>query len=292
MDGTFIDWLPDSPFRSPAWRWLRASWRHRTGQRSSPRVDDEWVDLTRRFLARSDKHAVRPDRVDTAVLGAHALSSAADPHRRWRLEALLLTSDSLETVARRCCLHPDIVEAYHALFFACRDRPGARDWVAAMAVGCGPWNDFAGPQPEGMWKYAAFSGGPVLLDVVIAVTTGGPLPESVRAACARNPAYDEDRLRMDVKLTTSLMTSQSPDEIKTLIAIHDDLLGSAGRGGKGRENDTPVMRLMNSFLASFGGQKLSRETPTPTSGLKKPSRTRATVAGRRQRTLAGSGSVI
>jgi hypothetical protein len=77
-----------------------------------------------------------------------------------------------------------------------------------------------------------------------------------------------------------------------LIAIHDDLLGSAGRGGKGRENDTPVMRLMNSFLASFGGQKLSRETPTPTSGSKQPSRTRATVAGRRQRAKAGSGSVI
>src|SRR4029077_1718637 len=142
-------------------------------------------------------------------------------------------ADPLEAIARRSCLHPDIVEAYHALYFACRDRPEARDWVTAMAVGCGPWNEFGGPQPVGLWKYAAYSGGPVLLDVVIAVTTGGPLPGSVRAACARNPAYDEDRLRMDVKLTTALMTSQSPDETKTLIAIHDDLLGSAGRAGQG-----------------------------------------------------------
>ena len=96
MDGTFIDWLPDGPFRSPAWRWLRASWRHKTGGRPRPGVDDQWVDVARRFLARRDKRAVRPDRVDTAVLGAHALSCAADPHRRWRLEALLLTSEPLE----------------------------------------------------------------------------------------------------------------------------------------------------------------------------------------------------
>ena len=51
------------------------------------------------------------------------------------------------------------------------------------------------------------------------------MPGSIRAACARNSGYTEDRLRLGVKLTTVLMTSRSADEVKSLIAIHDDLMG-------------------------------------------------------------------
>jgi hypothetical protein len=33
-------WLPDSPLRSPAWRYLRALWLIERGQRAKPRFDD------------------------------------------------------------------------------------------------------------------------------------------------------------------------------------------------------------------------------------------------------------
>lgn len=295
MEGVCADSLPNSPFRSPAWRWLRTGLLDSMRRRPHRGLDDRWVDAARRFLARPDQHAARPDRFDAAIGNALALSRETAPHQRWHLEALLLTTEPLNSVALRCALSPDVVEAYHALFFACRDRPAARDWLTLTAVGCGPWNDFGGPQPEGLWKFAAFSGGPLKLDVMIAVTTGRPMPDSVRAACARRPGLDEDGLRTGVKLTTAMMTSRSPEETKSLVAIHDELLALTGRRVMRREKTTPLARLVRTFVTSHGGRGPLRDEPTRATGstrkTKGSTRTPSSAGGRR-RTDSRSGSAV
>jgi hypothetical protein len=55
MDG-IITWLPHSPYRSPAWRWARATWLSQRGRRVRRRFrDDDWTLRARDFLlARGD----------------------------------------------------------------------------------------------------------------------------------------------------------------------------------------------------------------------------------------------
>src|SRR5262245_17829602 len=106
MDDGPLAWLPDSPFRSPSWRWRRASYLRECGGRTDPRIDDAWVLRACRYLeadgADGGRTRTRPGRRDAPVRAALDLARAEPPHPRWRLEAYLLTDVPLEDVARRC----------------------------------------------------------------------------------------------------------------------------------------------------------------------------------------------
>src|SRR4051794_29429624 len=105
MEGTFTSCLPDSPFRVPAWRWTLASGLHARGKRTCLPINDKWVGRAKHFLAMTDSRdggqaRGTPSRRDPALRGALDLSREEPPHRRWRVEALLLTDLPLEEVAR------------------------------------------------------------------------------------------------------------------------------------------------------------------------------------------------
>src|SRR3712207_3254269 len=81
-------WMPDSPFRSPGWRWARARWLHANGRGLDPGIDDGWVARAQQFLAARDKEPLQPARTkssrsDLAVQGALDLSNETPPERRW-----------------------------------------------------------------------------------------------------------------------------------------------------------------------------------------------------------------
>src|SRR5262249_26305764 len=148
----------------------------------------------------------------------------------------------------------------HALFFAVRDRPDARDWRMIRAVGSGPWNEFAGPQPAGLWKYAAFSGGARALDVVYAITMNQPFPDWVRDSWPEDAETHDRRLRLRVKLTLALTTARSPGEVEKLIAARDQLdrldRPTTGRAGK----QSSLLRLQARWLGSMGRRGPAGET--------------------------------
>jgi hypothetical protein len=156
MDRT-LDWRPGSLWRSPAWRWIRAQILH-DGLKRLPEVDDAWVERGKRFLAPLDRLADtktegRRPRLNLTIRAAHDLWSAADPERRSQLESYLLTNVPLKDVATRCDLSVAVVRTYHALFFAVRDHPKARDWRLTQAIGTGPFNGFADRSPGALLKY-------------------------------------------------------------------------------------------------------------------------------------------
>src|SRR5579871_1875486 len=98
-------WLPGSFFRSPRWRWLRANWLFERGRRASTRIDDEWVRRAKRSITAIDPHKPncrkRSGRPDSAVMAALELVQEEAPHRRWRVEALLLTDEPLKAIASK-----------------------------------------------------------------------------------------------------------------------------------------------------------------------------------------------
>src|SRR3984957_13459007 len=89
------DWLPGSPFGSPARRWLRALWLIDLGKRAKPRFDDDGVRRAKEFLSacgRSAKGPAMARKADPALANALQLFRAEPPHKKWRLESYLLTT--------------------------------------------------------------------------------------------------------------------------------------------------------------------------------------------------------
>jgi hypothetical protein len=232
-----------------------------------------------RFLAaQAQPPAGKRPRLDPAVRAAFDLWREEPPHRRWRAEALLLTAEPVAEVARRCALSATALEAYHALFFAVRRHLAATDWVLAQAIGACPYLGFAG-QPLGcLWKYAAFTGGPYVVEAVIAISTGQPLPPWLRATLAgADAAYTEARVRLLGRLVVGALTASSPAELAPLVAARERLR-RLDRAVMPEGAGTPgVLSAMEQFLTSVVGR--GRRRPRQHTRPPSPSRRRAARAG-------------
>lgn len=241
MDISPAQWMPDSPFRSPAWRVLRATYRLLYRRRVDRRIDDEWAVCAYQSLRETGK--VR----NPAISAALALWSDSNPVRRWHLEARLLTQESWIEVARNCVVEVPVVEAYHQLFFDVQSRLKAKDWIMHRAVQCTPPNNFAGQKPGGLWRYAAFTGGPRILDVVVAVTMSTPLPGWLRSTFST--AREEEYFRQKWSLGLSVLTAQSDREAGKIATRLLRLWKLEGRHSK-RGTLSPFLGSMARLLGS------------------------------------------
>jgi hypothetical protein len=234
-------WLPHSCFRVPHWRWLRAQHLARRGRRPDPGIDDRWV-LHARASATGGRKA-KP----AAVRAARAVWEGDPAERRWELEARLLTDEPLGRVADRCGLPPAVAEAYAEVFFSVRPHRQATDWLLLQAVGYSPVTGFNGPQPGGVWKYLAVRGGPVVLDVVIAATTGRPLPEG---GAGGPPAAETDQLRQQALLLVGLLTARSDGEVAAVVEARRRLRAVEAGRGQGYEV-SPALAQMEEFAIAL-----------------------------------------
>lgn len=211
-------WLPGSFRRRPEWRWLRAEFLAATRRRRDPRIDDDWVVDARTTLR--NRGCGQPK---VAAVEAAREIWTGDPAVKGELEALLLTAEPFDRVAGRFGLPASVVEAYAAVFFAVRPMRRATDWLLTRAVGYSPFRGFTGPQPAAAWKLAALAGGPVLLDVVIAATTGRPLPEGFLKGTGRRRAYEDARIRLLAEMWVASMSATTDEEFARVAADRQQL---------------------------------------------------------------------
>lgn len=256
MDCCITDWLPDSFFRSPVWRIHRAEYRRERDLPADPRIDDAWVEIALKLLTSAgicDRTVVAPEvrLADLVWQGGDTL--------RWFLESQLLTSRTFAEVAGICSLPEHTVEAYHHLFFDVRSRPQTTDWVMARAVGSYPLNGFAGPQPAGLWKYAGFTGGPHVLDAIVAVTLPRPVPAWLVHTFGSRTGPAEQRLRLKAKLAIAVLTANATEHLGSILELSDRLRALEVEAGL--VDDDPQLRIASTFLASLGRMGTPRRAP-------------------------------
>jgi hypothetical protein len=162
------------------------------------------------------------------------------------IEAYLLTTVPFERIAVICGLSTAAVETYHELFFDVRPRMAATDWLLRQAVGWRSAFDHAAPDLGRVWKYLAFSGGLNVLEAVIAVTTNTPLPDWMVNAFS-NPAVDQARLRLSVKLYISALTASTQQQSMAVAAIHKRLRRFEKVDDE--ESEDMMLSAMEAFLA-------------------------------------------
>jgi hypothetical protein len=174
-------WTTDPALRPPDWRW---AWAERLGgsnTRPKGRTYDRWVRIAQAALGSSAVRVRGPEQAAAvaAVRRANALRMSDPPHLHWELESCILARMDFFEIADRCHVPGSLVEAYHHCFFDVLDRMKDADWVSQAVIRAGTWNDFNFADKGAYWKFAAFTGGPLLLDVAMTLTTGRPYLESV-----------------------------------------------------------------------------------------------------------------
>jgi hypothetical protein len=265
MDCSPTDWRHDSFYRSPFWRLLRASYRIEYGLAADASIDDNWVEAARDLLVAIERNDLSA--VPGAVRAAYALW-IEDREPRWLLEAQLLTSRSFDEIATACSLAEPVVRAYDQIFFDVRSRLQFRDWVMSLAVRSHPLNDFAGPQPAGLWKFFGFVGGELVLDVIVSVTSNRRLPDWLAQQFANN-RVEEKRLRLRAKLAVAALTAKGTHQLGSVVELAEQLRRldkEAGRPVDGADALSPVVSEFFAMLTRAQRTEQEADVHTPARG--------------------------
>jgi hypothetical protein len=204
MDARFPQFQSDNPHRSIAWRWERACHLVNHGGTLSPRQDDPATRTAARFLRawhRCRDQARLAEKWRT-LCAAHRLA-VTDGRQRWELRARILARQSDAEIAARCALTAETVQWFEALFFNTRDRLGAVDWITSRCFGLGIRFGVRPGDLETLWAVFAYHGGPLVLDVVRAVSVDADQPGWPWTAAA-NPG-GEDRLQRSARLAIAAL---------------------------------------------------------------------------------------
>jgi hypothetical protein len=279
--------VPPSPFCQPDWRWQLAQQppgpKRRRRRPTEPH--DEWVDYARCYLAAEQGSRSGPPRhlseaIAAAIREAVGLVHAQDEAVVWRLQAFLLAGETVDAVAGRFGLDALRVTAYQKLFFDVLERLGARGWIYCRAI-CDEDEGVPTSLPS-IWRYFAYKDGVQAAELMIAATTGEPLPDWLRVQDAPNPAAKEKYHRLRCQLLVALMQAQSPQEFAGLMTMWKRL----------REYDpastvTPQEQareaLYRSFFTMAGKQSSRRSNESP---IQVPKRLKRVLAAQ------GQGSVF
>ena len=271
-----------NPLRTTDWRWRYAQKLLKKPARKCPESSDAWVNRAVRHLStdKTTPYSVRSDqaRFDPRIEEARQIfSDEAEPKRRWHLEALLLTTEPIEQIAKRCGLPTATVEAYVELFFDVRRCLHATDWLLIKAVGCSPVNRFAGPQPGGLWKYYALFGGIFVLECCLAATGDADWPAWLPHAAGSDDPAVIDRFKQKLKLTYRFQIAQSDEEVAAIIELMEQLRAFDDRTTTFSAEEFRGLGNMEMFLKAIPKLKRAKAQPTKSKPRSKPQRDRTST---------------
>ena len=179
-----------NPVRRPQWRFDRVMQlvRHRP-RPLWPRWEDCHAIRAYRYIllelaaARHDEDALDQIMHEyPEICHAHAVHYSADAEPRQILEARLLTTESLDLIAKRMGTSSKAIEYYEALFFNVRDRLDCDVWIRSVIRGNFSMagdngNNGMGVEQRGyVLRLFAYYGGPLVLDAVIQGLSHAKMP--------------------------------------------------------------------------------------------------------------------
>jgi hypothetical protein len=196
---------PDSPVRSPAWRWHRAEQLRHLGPRAWEQADDEWVTRAGSFLAwqaeqEAGSDAPVPDEF-AGIAEARRLWAKGNEWDRCLIEARLLAGASHPDIAEKTGVSVAAVEAYAHLYYDIEPRRANTGYMIHVAIGPGVHSGEPMALPL-VVKMMAFAGGPHVLDAVLA-TCAGEMKLSYLAAVWQVPKV----ARRTIKATQAAIAS-------------------------------------------------------------------------------------
>ena len=136
----------------------------------------------------------------------------------WELEAHILAGQTDDGIEAAMAVPAAVVEAYEHAFFDVRRRLEAEDYIFAVAIGRSNFGGHDESDLKGLWAHFGYSAGPRILELVMAVSLGRPLPEwALREAPS---AADAELLELRIKAMLIAETGPlTPAKLKKLKVV-------------------------------------------------------------------------
>ncbi|MFA9478920.1 hypothetical protein ACERK3_11530 [Phycisphaerales bacterium AB-hyl4] len=168
------DFDPINSFRSPAWRLgaavhLLASGRPPRASRLEPGVAEAIRYLQAKAFSLRRARAISP-----ALAQAEAVWTRHGP-RAWQLEARLIAGEPVEQIAAKVDLPAAAIHAYERTYFDMTIGGHVIDRIAGGAAAQSRGDD-AGLDESLTWRWLGWTGGPVLIDLMVADYLKRPSP--------------------------------------------------------------------------------------------------------------------
>jgi hypothetical protein len=169
-----------NPLRPVDWRWRRATGLVDGGELLSPETDDGKVRDAARFVTawrgcEDEGDRARLAREVPALYGAHQLYLASGPFEKWEVEARLLTDEPYAQIGGKRSLDPQVVEAFHNVFFDVRDRLHAEGYILHVVIGPKAHTGLTESDIDVILKMFAYAGGPLVVDALVGYYRGPPV---------------------------------------------------------------------------------------------------------------------
>ncbi len=209
---TFTAFQQNSPFRPPHWRWQRARWLVEHQRYFCRRRDDADTGRAVRYLrawtpcrGATANNAAQTD--DAELRQARALFEEGGPVKL-QVEARVIAKQDTSEITRHTSVPPAVVHAHESVFFDCRDKLDARDWVATHVINAGVYNTVP-PRAAVALKVFAYDSGSLVLEAVIPYLLGGQDPFE--------PVSDVSSLedRKEQSLRLAVVAHLLPDDLGT-----------------------------------------------------------------------------
>jgi hypothetical protein len=172
----------------------------------------------------------------------------------WEVQARVLAGQTDAEVAMACGLTPGAVGRFEVLFFAVREKLRAADYIGRMAVrpGSRSWA-VCGDLGE-VWRSLGYHGGPLVLDVIVAATTGRPLPPWVAAREGAGNVGLGERLRLVARMVVDAMLLPPEADPTVLLRLYAEV----GAPGPARRARSPVASVAQRAADALAALEVNR----------------------------------
>jgi hypothetical protein len=191
-----IELTNENPWRVPDWRWQRANLLATGALRQNRRFDDRHIQKLSRFatavMGDTDQYAQeRLAIADPALFWAYRLAIQDEPHRRGEVEARIIANQTPEEIAAKTGIPEATIKAYEIAFYDVRDKLIYGGYVLHTLIGTAIHRGIQERDYVLIWKFMAYTHGPVLLDAYVkqSVTPAKPKNANAVKACLADGGF-------------------------------------------------------------------------------------------------------
>jgi hypothetical protein len=171
---TWIEVLPQCPFRQPHWRWEYARYRVQRGYGAPPNAEGHWLRLAYEIhnALLETESADLPDELRDRrpdVFYAHQLWRDSNRLRRDAIEAFILAGEPSIRIATRFGIPATVIDAFEALFYDVRDRLRYRAYVNGVLLTPQSNGHLSEPTFGDVLKIFAYNRGALVADAILGV---------------------------------------------------------------------------------------------------------------------------
>lgn len=224
-----LEALRTNPFRSPAWKWIRAEQLRRgNGAPLSRRQDGEegvrWISRAIRYQRAYPRNTTdeaslqRLAEVFPDIFWAHRLWQDPNNPARWEVEARVLARQDDAEISYLVGYPVDAIEAYVELFFDVREKLDHPGYVTNCVLGPS-LQHLSDRQKDIIWKLYGYMCGPAVLDILTTQFVAPHHCRNIRQARKTLMADAEATLQLkaSIALKTLPMDRDTKNNLLTLL---------------------------------------------------------------------------